>query len=81
MNGTLQGAGMMAHKESRSAVKRWLSRPWWAGLEVILVAVLAVIGSLLTPGGSTSFSNDHGNCVAQGNNTINCASASSGVNP
>jgi len=73
---------MMAHKEPRSGLKRWLSRRWWAGLGVILAVVLAVVGFLLTSGSSTSYSNHDGNCVAQGNNnTVNCPSAGSGVNP
>jgi len=63
-------------------MERWLSRPWWAGLGVILAAALAVLALLLTSGGSTGYSNRDGNCVAQGNNnTVNCPSTSSGVNP
>lgn len=69
-------------KRSRSGLGRWLSRPWWVGVGVILAAVLTVAGFFLTSGGSTSYSNHGGNCVAQGNNnTVNCPSTGSGVNP
>jgi hypothetical protein len=72
----------VASKRRRSGLERWLSRPWWVGVGVILAAALTAVGFFLTSGDSTSYSNHGGNCVAQGNNnTVNCSSAGSGMNP
>jgi hypothetical protein len=71
----------MASARSRSGSGRWLSRPWWAGLGVILATAVALAGIFLTSNSSPSYSNN-GSCVAQGNNnTVSCPSAGSGAGP
>jgi hypothetical protein len=65
----------------KSRAGGWLGKEWWAGLGVILAAVLAVIGFYLSSSGSSTYSN-HGSCVAQGNdNTVNCPGTGSGKGP
>lgn len=67
---------------SRSGLGRWLSRPWWVGLGVLLATAVALVSIFLTSGGSPSYYNHGGNCVAQGNNnTVNCPSTGSGAGP
>jgi hypothetical protein len=67
---------------SRMGLGRWLGRPWWTGLGVIVATAVALIGYFLASGSSPTYSNRGGNCVAQGtNNVINCPGVRSGASP
>lgn len=58
-----------------TGLRGWLSRPWWAGVGVILAAALALLGYFMASGSSASI---HGSCNALGNNnTVNCPSSGS----
>ena len=43
-----------------------LSKRWWAGLGVIVAIAGIVLGLILSSGGSSTISNNNGNCNVQG---------------
>lgn len=59
-----------------------LSKRWWAGLGVIVAIAGIVLGLILSSGGSSTISNNNGNCNVQGSgNTVNCPSTDTKTGP